>query len=319
MSYKLSYRRGHGLKSLPTTLLLFVLLAVNTVFAQERTIEATDWKAGEVLFDTQKWTEVIVGDMPLVISVPHGGYFEDENIPDRECSDKGRVVTVSDANTIATARAVQQVFRERYNKTPYIVISRLSRRKVDQNREVDLATCGNALGIQAWNNFHNAVDRAIKYAQKDSEWVLYIDLHGHGHKNQRLEIGYNMTSEELEKAYKKDGLKKLTQKSSLRNLVSEKGTDFHSLLFGADAFGTLMQNRGIAATPAMQDPHPVEGEKFFSGGDNTRMYTSSEYPKVFGWQIECNYKGVRNSDASRVRFGEAFAASYMEYISKLAL
>lgn len=50
---------------------------------------------------------MIVGNIPLVISVPHGGDIHVEEIPDRDC--KG-AVKVTDSKTIETARAVQEAF-----------------------------------------------------------------------------------------------------------------------------------------------------------------------------------------------------------------
>lgn len=305
-------------KSLLTSLIL--LLGICLSYGQgDGSLKDAPWKAGDILLDTEGWTEVLVGDIPLVISVPHGGYIKDDRIPDRDCSDKGRVVRGADSNTIATARAIQQIFWERYQMRPYFIISRLSRNKVDQNREVELASCGNELGIRAWNDYHSAIDKAIDRAKKTSEWVIFIDLHGHAHKNPRLELGYSMNKAQLTRAFAKKDLRELEKKSSLGNLIAGQGEDFHNLLFGPDAFGTLLQNQGIATTPSLQDPHPLADEKFFAGGYNSRRYTSVDYPNVLGWQIECNYKGIRDNDASRMKFGEALAKAYVEYVKTFSL
>lgn len=279
----------------------------------------SSWKAGEVLFDAEGWTEVLVGDIPLVISVPHGGYIKDQRIPDRACKEKGRVVTGTDTNTIATARAIQQVFWETYRMRPYMIISRLARIKVDQNRDIGLGACGDPLAAQAWTYYHGAIDKALERAKGDSGWAIFIDLHGHAHKNPRLELGYALNREQLTKAYAERGLGELGRKSSLGNLIADKGADFHQLLFGPQAFGSLLMDRGIAATPSLGDPHPLEGEKFFAGGYNTRRYTTADYPKVFGWQIECNYKGIRDTDTGRMKFASALVESYLEYVKILNL
>jgi len=299
---------------------LFLFLLLNQAISGQALADLdAQWKPGEVLLDREGWTEVLVGDMPFVISVPHGGYIKDGRIPDRACSEQGRVVKGADSNTIATARAIQQVFWETYQKRPYFIISRLSRNKVDQNREIGLGACGDPLATQAWNFYHGAIDKALSQAKGDSGWAIFIDLHGHGHKNPRLELGYGLNREQLSSAFQKKGLGKLGGGSSLGNLISETGADVHGLLFGPQAFGSLMMARGIAATPSLADPHPVEGEKFFAGGYNTRRYTTADYPNVFGWQLDCNRKGIRDSDANRMRFAQALAESYFEYIATLPL
>ncbi|RZK69418.1 MAG: hypothetical protein EOO85_22515, partial [Pedobacter sp.] len=51
-------------------------------------------------FDSERWTEYIEGNMPLVISVPHGGTTLLDSIPLRDCKD---AVTVTDSKTIELA------------------------------------------------------------------------------------------------------------------------------------------------------------------------------------------------------------------------
>lgn len=310
----------NSLNTLKNTMLIGLLLLVSlNSFAQNEKIKADHWKAGDVRFDESKWTEVIVGNMPLVICVPHGGALHDERIPDRDCTEYGRIVKGADGRTIQTARAIEAAFLKLYNKKPYIVISHLSRRKVDQNRDVDMATCGDPLAKQAWDNFHLSIDTALSLAVSSFGDAVFIDLHGHGHPNQRLEIGYSLDKAQLNKAFQKKDLTRLGGRSSLANyLKMNADAKIHNLLFGKYSFGSLIHNYGIPATPAMQDPHPVDDENFFAGGYNTRRYTSAKYPNVFGWQIECNNKGVRDTEASRERFGIALTKSYSDFVKYLS-
>lgn len=308
-----------SLKFLHVVLLTFFvgILPSQFLLAQEN-VEVNHWTPGDVIFDENKWTEVIVGDIPLVISVPHGGTFHDEQIPDRDCKDLGRVVKGVDSKTIETARAIENAFLKTYNKRPYLVISHLSRRKVDQNRAIEMASCGNALSEKAWFNFHLSIDTAIALAREQFGEVVYIDLHGHGHKNQRLELGYGLDKNQLINAFNNKEIEELTRKSSLVNYFKhrEEG-NLHSMLFGKYSFGSIIQRHGVKATPAMQDPHPINDEKFFAGGYNTRRYTSVDYPNVFGFQIECNYTGIRDTESNRATFGLAVAKSYMEYVENI--
>lgn len=291
-------------------LLLLVLFAPNLAAQVKESIDVDHWEAGDIRFDENKWTEVIVGNMPLVISVPHGGMTYPEEIPDRE--GKG-IVTVLDSRTIETARAIQSAFIETFNKSPFIIISHISRKKVDQNREIEEATNGNELAKIAWHNFHSSIDTALAAAERFGT-VTFIDLHGHGHPNQRLELGYLLTKNDLEKAFNDEGLEELSTAFSLKNILSTKSdANVKDLLFGEKAFGSLIRDNGIPATPSFQDPHPVDQEAFFAGGYNTSRYTGEDYPNVYGWQIECNFKGVRDSDSSRAKFGLAFVKAYMDY------
>lgn len=85
---------------------------------------------------------------------------------------------------------------------------------------------------------------------------------------------------------------------------------------GDGAFGTLMENEGVPSVPSKGDPFPYADESFFNGGYNTRYYTSEDYPHVFGWQIECNNQGVRDTEANREKFAKAFAKVIVQFLDE---
>ncbi len=303
-------------------MLMIGLLSLTTVRAQKSTmnLDTSKWVVGEVHFDDGEWTEVIVGDIPLVITVPHGGTKRPKGMADRTCKDNaGRIVRGTDSYTVEVAHYIQDAFVKKYNKRPYMVINHVARRKVDQNRALKYV-CGDPKGEEAWYNFHDAADAALDHAEKQFGYALYIDLHGHGHLNQRLELGYSLGRKDLEKAYKKEDLEKYAAKSSMANYLKKNpDADIWELLFGENAFGTLVNNQGVPATPAKQDPHPVAGEAFFNGGYNTRRYTSADNPNVFGFQIEMHYRKARDSRANTTIFAESVAKAYFDFVEKLKL
>lgn len=278
------------MKLIKLTLLLFLISGF--AYAQK-------WEAGKTYTDDEKWTEFIVGDLPLIISVPHGGAV---TLPDalRDC--KG-AVTVTDSRTIELAKEIEKAFLAKYNARPYIIISNISRKNVDQNRDMSEGTCGNKAMEKPWNQFHDYIDTALALATKKFGKAIYIDLHGHGHTKQRLEVGYLLKADELRDLDAKD--KKKAAKSSVANLLaSDESLDLEQLLVGPNAFGTLMAQQGIDAVPSKQDKAPLEEDKYFNGGYNTQRYTSSKYPNVFGWQIESHFKGVRDAEG-RPAFAKA--------------
>jgi N-formylglutamate amidohydrolase len=279
-------------------------------------VSADRWKAGQLLRSPNNWVEVMVGDIPIVISVPHGGFIKPENIPDRNCkvNDEGSLVTV-DSKTIETARSIESAFLKKYNKRPFIIISNIARAKVDQNRPVNLGACNNSLAEMAWYDFHNSIDTSLALAVEKFGYAIFIDLHGHAHKNQRLELGYGLNGQQIKDAFENGNkTEKYGLNTSLQNYLKNDKQTFKDLLWGENSFGTLIYNNGIPAVPSMQDPYPQNDEKFFSGGYNTRRYTSNEYSGVFGWQIECNYKGVRDTEESRDSFAKAFVGAYTKFL-----
>ncbi|TZF84862.1 hypothetical protein FW774_07750 [Pedobacter sp. BS3] len=271
---------------------------------------AQELQPANVHFDKNHWIEYIEGNMPLVISVPHGGTTLVEGVPLRSC--KG-AVTVTDTRTIELAREIEKAFIKKYNLRPHIIICNISRKNVDQNRDVDEATCGNELMKKPWEQFHHYIDSAISLATAQYGKTLYIDLHGHGHKKQRLELGYLLRANEL-KDLNKSNEAEATKKSSLSNLLADNSKlSLTDLLTSNIAFGTMIANSGFPAVPSKQDKAPEDGDKYFNGGYNTARYC--KYPNVHGWQIESNYKGVRDPEG-RPLFADAFAQVIMKFIDK---
>ena len=282
------------------------------------TIQGTaqkNYKPGNSYFDIEKWTELRVGNMPLVISVPHGGLMKPDSLADRDCAD---AITVVDSYTIELANAIDSVFKADYGYRPTLVICYLARKKIDQNRELTVATCGNTTLAKTWAIFHSYINDALTLANEKYGKCAYIDLHAQGHPIQRLELGYLLTPKALMNFDTQKNIGSLAQKSSLQNLLNiNPALSFAELLVGANSFGTWMANNGFPSIPSNQDPYPNNGEKYFDGGYNTRRYTSAQYPTTFGWQIETNFKGVREV-FSRPLFAKAFCKNIVRYLQEYA-
>ncbi len=252
------------------------------------------------------YTEVQYGNMPLIISVPHGGTDDPASIPDRTCPG---ITTSIDLRTIEMVNAIDSVCRIDYGFQPYLVISYLKRTKLDQNRDLPEATCSNSAITGIWNNYHLSIDSFVTKITAKYPMALFIDLHGHGHTKQRLELGYLLTGSEL-----RNPASILPASSSMYNLMQQNTSlQINQLLTGPNAFGTLMGNRAIPSVPSQQDTAPLVTDLYFDGGYNTQRYCSGAYPKVFGWQIESNFTGVRDSQVSRVNFAKAFLQSIMQF------
>src|SRR5699024_6421078 len=70
--------------------------------------EERTWQPGDVYTDENGWLEARVGNMPLVISAPHGGTIQPDTIADRNCEG---IVTVRDMNTTELAFQVEQTLK----------------------------------------------------------------------------------------------------------------------------------------------------------------------------------------------------------------
>lgn len=266
------------------------------------------------MIDKEGWTAYLKGTMPLVISVPHGGTLNLGEVADRSCEG---AVTVTDSYTKELAMEIADQLQKFKGQLPYLVICNLIRKDIDQNRDKSEATCGDSRMEGPWEVFHSQIDDAIDEAISKFGHCIYIDLHGHGHPEQRLELGYMLSDKELKEIYQTKQTP--AKQHSLSNyLTASKGTlELHDLLFGPEAFGTLMAKEGFPAVPSAQDPFPQEGQKYFNGGYNTRRYTAANRPQVVGWQIESNMKGVRDK-AGRPVFAAAFTKVITQYIEQVS-
>jgi len=255
------------------------------------------------------------GNLPFIISIPHGGNIVPSNMPDRTCNNP---TTVTDIFTIELARAIDTAFMIQTGCRPHIIICNLKRTKLDCNRNLADGACGNADAALAWNYFHNYIDSAQATAKSQFNGkAFYIDLHGHGHTIQQLELGYLLTATEL--GYTNAVLNSSTyvNSSSLRNLVSTNVNAYtHTeLLRGNFSLGTLLENAGFAAVPSLQNPSPGTNP-YFDGGYNTAVHTSNtDGNNVNGVQIEANYTGVRDSYSNRKKFGDSLARVLAKYIN----
>jgi N-formylglutamate amidohydrolase len=255
------------------------------------------------------YTEVQYGNMPLIISVPHGGTDNPTTLPDRNCPN---ITTVTDNGTIEMVAAIDSVCRAEYNVQPYLVISYLKRTKLDLNREITEATCGNSAVAGIYNNYHYSIDSFIAKLLLKYPQVLFIDLHGHGHTKQRIELGYLVSASQL----RNPAAIAPSSTSYYNMLLQNPFLNSNQFLTAANAFGTLLAEKNIPTVPSAQDPAPLTDDPYFDGGYNTKKYTAAAYPKVYGWQLEANYTGVRDNKTNRIKFAKAFLQSVMEFYSR---
>ncbi|MGH7554678.1 MAG: hypothetical protein ACREMQ_16875, partial [Longimicrobiales bacterium] len=248
------------------------------------------------------------GDLPIVITAPHGGLMQPAEIPDRTQGTTGR-----DVNTDLLAEAIAQAFASATGgKRPHIIINRLHRVKLDANREIVEAANGDRYAERAWHEFH-AFTEAARWAVEDAfDAGFYIDLHGHAHPVARLELGYLLSSTDL--ALPPAALNALANQSSIRALAARGPPTFVELLRGANSLGSLLEAAGYPAVPSGPQPDPG-AEPYFSGGYNTGRHGSLDGGVIDGVQIEANFAGVRDTEANRALFAAALAQRFRAFFS----
>jgi N-formylglutamate amidohydrolase len=281
--------------------------SAGTGLAVEFTATADPLEPTVTYYGSESYVELTVGDLPLIITAPHGGTLKPAAVPDRNAP--GATV-VRDFNTDLLARAIAEVFRERTSSAPHIVIVNLHREKLDANRDLEEAAEGNRGAERAWYEYHGFIEAARRHVLAAHEHAFYIDLHGHGHEIQRLELGYLLSAANLQLDDASLNAATLAQRSSIRHLA-ETGTSTHAeLIRGPHSLGTLFEQHGFPAVPSTAQPYPEPGEPYFTGGYNTARYSSRNGGRMDGVQIEANRVGVRNTAAEH----RAFASGLLDVL-----
>lgn len=275
-------------------------------------IDAQIYSAGVSYFSEEDYVEYIHGNLPIILSTPHGGEKKPNDIPDRNCN---TCVTINDTNTQELTREVMAAIVEQTGCYPYVIINRLHRSKLDANREIVEAANGNTKAEAAWKYYHAQVDSSRKYVTASHGKGIFLDLHGHGHEVQRLELGYLLSKDDLQE--NDVHLDDNTQifKSSIKHLVTDNLNEHnHSqLIRGEDSFGALLNQKDVSAVPSEEDPFPLDNQLYFNGGYNTRQYGSRDGGTIDAIQIEC-HQDVRFMDSARKRFADSLATVILAYM-----
>ena len=279
---------------------------------------------GRSYFSPNEYIEYIAGNAPVILTAPHGGALIPASIPDRTAAAcGGSATTVTDANTIELVRAMQQRFFARFGTYPHVIIAHLKRTKLDANRLAVEAACGNSEAAAALADWHGFIDLAKSAVLAASGKGWYMDMHGHGHSLQRLELGYLITNTDLDRSNTVlDASTSYEDASSMRTLSQAESLSFSALLRGSTSLGTLYVYAGVPAIPSSSDPSP-SGTDYFDGGDNTRRHGCSSAAtslggvtggNICGVQIETNFTGVRDNAINRDDFGDVTAQVLESYL-----
>jgi len=282
--------------------LLIAVVCCSTSFAQESLPTPTEsFQPGQTYFGHDKHIEYLAGDLPFILSAPHGGREKPEGVPDRK-----EGTFAFDIGTQELARAIAAELHAKTGHWPHIVICRISRRKIDCNREIVEACAGDPEAEKIWHDYHRFLTAARDRVVRDFGRGLYIDLHGHGHKVAQLEMGYLHSAPEYDVSDDELNSPQNVAASSLRAIATLNRRPYAELVRGDFALGTLLMDRGFPAAPSKQRPKPTV--PFFRGGYNTGRYGRDAAP-LAGLQIETNSRGVRDNDPSRAKFAKALYES----------
>lgn len=254
---------------------------------------------------TKNYIKYYKGDIPIILSAPHGGDLKPKEIKTRTSG-----VFDKDDYTYELTELIVDEFYKQTSFTPYAVIAEISRTKVDINRQKDEAYEDENAAI-VYNQFHDFIQDSKKEIEEKFSKGLYIDIHGQSHPKAYLEFGYLIDNSILRQH--ESILRDYTKDSSISSLSNFSKECFIDQIRGPSSMGSLMCNEGYDSIPSVKLPYASD-DNYFEGAYNTKKHGSLNGGNISGIQIEFPYADVRDSHENRQKCAKAFVCSLLTFM-----
>jgi len=124
----------------------------------------------------QKYFELGIGTVPVILSTPHGGFLKPKAIADKLVG-----VQIADKNKFLISKRIIQVLKQNFNIEIYYILSKIHRSKIDFNRPPRAFSAFNHSSTEAKQIHHKYHEQIQKFYQECVDKFnkcLFIDLHG---------------------------------------------------------------------------------------------------------------------------------------------
>ena len=145
-------------------------------------------------------TELVVvhqGEIPILISAPHGGTLPIDGVPPREGkglkAGPSGFFTGRDGGTQELAEAVVVAIERKFGKRPYAVIAASHRKHLDPNRPPEIAY-EDPEAKPVYDRYHHSMQTFTTRIVNDFRHGLLLDLHGQGSQEGDLQGGVASTT-----------------------------------------------------------------------------------------------------------------------------
>ena len=270
------------------------------------------YQSGKVYFGREKYIEYYAGNLPIILSAPHGGQLTPDEISDRTYG-----TFVTDLNTYELTKTIMDSMIVRFGGYPHVILCKLKRTKLDANRDSIEAAQENKYALRAWQEYHHYIEVAKKKITNDQGSGLFLDIHGHGINpdgfyDLRTWLGYLISSEELDQSNGALNTNLYQSKSSISAWVDSSSYSFIEVLRGKVSFGSILDSLGYKSLPSINDLSP-DGMRYFSGGYNTARHGSRSGGVISSIQIELPKPGIRDNQSTWSSYSKALNSTISEY------
>ncbi len=158
------------------------------------------------------------GDMPIILTAPHGGLLLIPGIGERSKGTK-----LCDMYTLDLIHAISEAITDKTGKKPYIVVALFHRKYIDANRSATQAyEDDNAKPM--YDYYHNQITGYIKEikARFPRQNPLLIDIHGQSTHNEIIFVG-TQNKKTVKKLLDTEGQQAFTGTESVLGQLSAQG------------------------------------------------------------------------------------------------
>lgn len=209
--------------------------------------------------------DVVEGDLPIVITAPHGGTTAIPGAEERKNSSLPGFVIVTDTRTDSLARETAREVEKCFGKKPWVVIAKFSRKYADANRPVKDGAESDPAREQH-KLYHDSVRKAVDSVRAKFGKGILIDFHG--------------------QAADKEVVFRGTQNLKSVGEVSDE------ILSGEKSFLGMLEKSGVRIVPDASHARDKEHPKF-NGGHTVQTYGLGHSNGIFAIQLE--FGGVYRS------------------------
>ncbi len=133
--------------------------------------------------DIEVLVEVRRGDLPVILSAPHGGTLQIDGVPPREGTGMktgpSGFFTGRDGGTTELASELADAIEQRMGKRPYLVLSKVHRKYLDPNRPPEIAY-EDSDAAPVYQRYHGSLGTFCREILQNSRSGLLLDIHGQG-------------------------------------------------------------------------------------------------------------------------------------------
>ena len=256
---------------------------------------------GDIITDSQGYISYRVGNMPIIITVPHDGTLTPSTFPDRTGS------SARAENTRKVAEQFAYFFNANSNGLyPHIIYNNISRSKLDPDLNQMDGAQGNSYANLSYGTYHSFLQTAIDSVEEYFDAGILLNLVEHNHSNQRVELGYLLSASDLDLTNLQ--LNSYSAQSSISQIADLSTSSFAEVIRGYNSLGTLIIGRSynsndvnyaFEAVPTLDNP-TIGSTNYSSGGYTIAQYGSSNGGKINGIDVATPFAGFRdNANAYR--------------------